>query len=177
MPPSVNVSLYAPENGIALNVFAGVHLAQYLSLQMNYMWNRNELGLFSSFASAESGGFYDQRRTSVEHAVVFDGLIYFRNLNSSIRPFLGTGFALLRFVSEAEPHAVSVNLDPPGRFASNRVALRSAVGIDLRVGSRISVRYTFSETISTNPISPHLMPQGERRLANFQNLAGVTWDF
>jgi hypothetical protein len=39
------VSLYEPENGPVLNVFAGVHLAQYFSVQANWIWNRNDVTL------------------------------------------------------------------------------------------------------------------------------------
>jgi hypothetical protein len=62
---------------------------------------------------------------------------------------------------------------PEGEIASTRLALRVAVGIDLAVSDRWSFRYSFSETISGNPISTRLMPPGERNLANFQNLFGV----
>jgi hypothetical protein len=60
---------------------------------------------------------------------------------------------------------------------STRVVLRVAVGIDLALGDRWSVRYSFSETISGNPISARLTPPGERNLANFQNLFGVVRRF
>jgi hypothetical protein len=62
---------------------------------------------------------------------------------------------------------------PEGEIASTLVALRVAVGIDLAMGDRWSVRYSFSETISGNPVSARLTPPGERNLANFQNLFGV----
>jgi hypothetical protein len=35
------------------------------------------------------------------------------------------------------------------------------------------VRYSFSESVSGNPISAQLSPPGQRNLANFQNLFGV----
>src|SRR5262245_53048501 len=34
-----DLSLYKPENGCALNLFAGWHLAEYFTLQANWMWN------------------------------------------------------------------------------------------------------------------------------------------
>jgi hypothetical protein len=61
---------------------------------------------------------------------------------------------------------------PDAEIASTGVALRVAVGIDLSIGEQWSFRYSFSETISGNPISARLTPPGERSLANFQNLFG-----
>jgi outer membrane protein W len=172
------VSLYDPKNGPALNVFAGAHLAQYLSLQVNWTWNRNDLTLFSSDTSPQAGGFYEQARDSSQHAIVFDGLIYFRRLDSSIRPYLGTGLAVLYFSSTDVVASRARGLIPPaGEIASTRIGLRSHVGIDLRLSRHLDFRYSFSETISGNPISPSLTPPGERGLMNFQNLFGLVGRF
>ena len=171
--PTASVSLYKPENGFTLNTFAGVHLAQYFSVQGNYMWNQNDLTLISSFVTPQGGGFYEQRRDSAQHTVVADGLVYFRRLDSRIRPYLGTGLAIVRFRATVIDSAVS-GLEPPtGEISSTRVALRSHVGIDIAVSRHIAVRYSFSETIGGNPVSPHLSPPGQRGLANFQNLFGA----
>src|SRR5688572_27778525 len=37
------LSLYDPGLGPALNVFGGIHLAKYFSIQANWMWNRNDI--------------------------------------------------------------------------------------------------------------------------------------
>jgi hypothetical protein len=167
------LSMYEPKNGPALNAFAGVHLGQYFSLQANWMWNRNDVTLVSSFITPHDGGYYEQRRRSRQHAVVLDGLIYFRRLDSAVRPYLGTGLSLLRFSSPDVSNSSVHGLDPPtGAIASTHVGLRSHVGIDIRVSRRLAFRYSFSETISGNPISPSLTPPAPRRLANFQNLFG-----
>ncbi len=167
------VSLYDPKNGPAVNVFAGVHLAQYFAIQVNWIWNRNDLTLFSSYASPQAGGFYEQTRHSSQHALVFDGLIYFRRLDSSIRPYLGTGLSVLRFSSEEVAGSRAQGLMPPvGEIRSTRIGLRSHVGIDIKLSRHVVFRYSFSETISGNPISPSLTPPGERGLMNFQNLFG-----
>lgn len=172
-----SLSTYKPENGPALNVFAGVHLAQYFSVQGNYLWNRNDLLLVSSVASRQGGGFYEQRRASSQHVLVADGLIYFRRLDSSIRPYLGTGLAFVRFKAHVTG-STSNGLDAPdGDITSTDVALRSHVGIDFAFSRHMSFRYSFSETIGGNPISPHLSPPGERGLANFENLFGVAARF
>ncbi len=172
------LSLYKPENGLAVNVFAGVHLAGYFSVQANWMWNRNDLTLVSSFVEAQSGGFYEQHRNSRQHAVVLDGLIYFRRLDSAVRPYLGTGLSLLQFTSRGVAGSSGHGLAPPsGEIASTRVGLRSHVGIDLRLSRSVMFRYSFSETISSNPISPSLTPPAQRGLANFQNLFGFVSRF
>ena len=173
---SAMASMYKPENGVALNLFAGAHLARFIALQANYVLNRNDVTLFAS--STSPGAFYEQPRESSQHAFVGDLLLYFRNRQSAIRPYLGTGLAVVRFRSPAVMGGLVNGLAPPsGNIESTRVALRSHVGIDFRLGARWSVRYSFSETISGNPISPQLMPMGERGLANFQNLFGVLTHF
>ena len=172
------MSLYEPANGVALNVFAGVHLAQYFSVQADWIWNRNDLTLFSSFLTPQGGAFYEQRRHSSQHAVVLDGLIYFRRLDSVIRPYLGTGISVVHFssrdVTSKSEHGFGA---PSSEIASTRVGLRSHVGIDLRLSRRIDFRYSFSEMISGNPISPSLTPRGQRGLMNFQNLFGFVGRF
>jgi hypothetical protein len=172
------LSLYKPENGPALNLFAGAHLTQYFSLQANWMWNRNDVTLLSSFVTPDGGGFYEQRRHSDQHAVVFDALVYFRRLDSAVRPYLGTGLSVLHFSSSEVVSSSSRGLAPPvGDVASTRVGLRSHVGIDLRLSHGLRFRYSFSETISGNPISGSLSPPAPRRLGNFQNLFGFVRQF
>jgi hypothetical protein len=170
------LSLYKPENGLALNAFAGLHAAEYFSVQANYMWNRNDLTLVSSFVTPQGGGFYDQRRRSAQHAFVVDGLIYFRARRSAVRPYLGTGLSIVRFSSRTIVSSMTSQfIEPPAEIVSTGIALRSHVGIDIALGRRLMFRYSFSETIGRNPISRRLSPPGRRGLANFQNLFGVIW--
>jgi hypothetical protein len=177
-PSDAALSLYKPENGLAVNAFAGVHLAEFFSLQANYMWNRNDVTLVSSLVTAQGGGFYEQRRHSAQHAVVADTLLYFRGRASRIRPYLGTGLSVIWFTSDSIVRSMSNRLAPPSaEFHSTKIALRSHVGIDIRLSPRLVFRYSFSETIGRNPISPHLTPPGQRRLANFQNLFGLAAQF
>jgi outer membrane protein W len=167
------VSLYEPQNGPALNVFAGIHIAQYFSIQTNWIWNRNELRLVSSFTAPQTSAFYEQHRDSRQHAVVLDGLIYFRRLDSAIRPYLGTGLSVQHFSSDEIAVFAAQGLTPPARrISSTRIGLRSHVGIDFKISRLLAFRYSFSETISGNPISPFLTPPGRRSLMNFQNLFG-----
>lgn len=172
-PGRADVSLYKPENGPALNVFVGAHLARFFSVQANYVWNPNDVSLFGSFVTAGGGGFYEQSRTVSQHAVVGDALLYFRARGSGIRPYLSTGMGVVRFASASARGDDNGLVAPAGEIRSSRLALRVAVGIDLVMRDRWSFRYSFSETISGNPISTRLIPSGERNLANFQNLFGV----
>lgn len=175
---TVDISLYKPENGLAINLFAGYHLARFVSVQANYMFNRNDLTLTSSFLTPEGGGYYEQARGSAQHAAVADVLLYFRRLGSGIRPYLGTGLCLVRFSSRDPGQAASTHVvAPPGVISETSIALRSHVGIDMKLSRHVSFRYSFSETIGRNPVSPRLTPPGERGLANFQNLFGFVATF
>jgi outer membrane protein W len=175
---TADVSLYDPQNGPALNVFAGVHVAEYFSVQANWMWNRNDLTLVSSSAAPGTGVFYEQDRNSQQHAVVLDGLIYFRRRDSAIRPYLGTGLSVLRFSSDETALAAATGLvPPPVSIESTKIGLRSHVGIDFKLSRALAFRYSFSETIAANPISPSLTPPGRRKLMNFQNLFGLVVRF
>jgi outer membrane protein W len=172
------VSLYDPKNGPALNVFAGIHIAHYFSVKANWMWNRNDLTLIASVTAPHTGAFYEQHRDSRQHAVVLDGLIYFRRMDSTIRPYLGTGLSVLHFSSDEITASAALSLPAPsGKMASTHLGLRSHVGIDFRLSRRLAFRYSFSETISGNPVGPSLTPPGRRALMNFQNLFGFVGRF
>jgi outer membrane protein W len=171
-----SVSLYDPKIGAALNVFGGVHATEYFSVQVNWIWNRNDIILVSS--SQAGAAFYEQRRRSRQHAAVIDALVYFRRRDSTIRPYLGTGLAVFRFSSDEVLASTERGLPPPaGPIAATHLGLRSHVGIDARLSRNLSFRYSFSETISPNPISPSLAPPAQHRLMNFQNLFGVVASF
>jgi Outer membrane protein beta-barrel domain len=169
-----DVSLYKPENGPALNVFVGMHVREYVTLQANYIWNRNRLALASVRSTDLGQSFYEQPRTSSQHAIVGDLLVYFRERRSVVRPYLSVGAGIVRFETLADGPARSRNVVPPAEtLRARRATLRVAVGLDLTVGRGWSVRYSFSESVSGNPISAQLSPRGQRNLANFQNLFGV----
>jgi hypothetical protein len=171
------LSSYSPQNGGAINIFAGAHFHNYFSAQANYIWNENDL-LMSS-ASSDASTFYQQSRSSSQHALIADFLIYFRKRGSRIRPYLGTGSGVVHLSSTAKTVLRSGGSPvlPPSSFSSNRPVLRSHVGIDVRLSSRLDFRYSFSETIGKNDISKHLSPPAPRRLANFQNLFGFVVRF
>ena len=169
-----DVSLYKPENGPALNVLLGMHVREYVTLQANYIWNRNRLALASVRSTDLGPSFYEQPRTSSQHAIVGDLLVYFRERRSVVRPYLSVGMGVVRLETKADGLARTRNAVPPAEtFRATGATLRVAVGMDLTVGRGWSVRYSFSESLSGNPISAQLSPPGQRNLANFQNLFGI----
>lgn len=173
----LSLSAYAPQNGRALNIFAGFHLHNYFSVQANYIWNQNDLVLSST--SSSSSTFYQQARTSSQQAAVFDFLIYFRRRASRVRPYLGTGGGVMHLASTATSvlRSNGILALPPASFSGTRPVFRSHVGIDIRLASRLDFRYSFSESLNKNDISQHLSPPAPRRLANFQNLFGFVFRF
>ena len=174
---ALSLSSYAPANGGALNVFAGVHLHNYFGVQVNYIWNENDLVLNSS--SSGTGTFYQASRTSSQNSGIFDFLIYFRRRGSRIRPYLGTGVGVIHLNSTREKLIASSGAPalPPSTFSSTGPVFRSHVGIDLRLARKLDFRYSFSEMIGHNEISKHLAPPAPRGLANFQNLFGFVVRF
>ena len=173
-----DVSLYKPENGPALNVFVGSHVHEYLTVQANYVWNRNDVTLTSVRATDSGPSFYDAPRASSQHAFIGDLLVYFRERRSAIRPYLSAGVGVVRFQTSARRgDSVRNATVPPATSASTHALLRVAVGLDVSLGSHWSARYSFSESLSSNPISVQLSPPGQRSLANFQNLFGVVRSF
>ncbi len=176
---SIGVSLYAPENGLLLHVFGGVHVTDYLSVQGNYSWQQNDLTLVSHTSAMDESAFYEQRRNSVQHAVSADLLLYFRDRRSWARPYLSAGLGVVHFTSRADVIVVSRGAPrlPPLEFSSRSPALKVAVGIDLTLGRAWSFRYSFSETLRQNPVSRQLSPQGVRSLANFQSVFGAVKRF
>jgi hypothetical protein len=169
------ISLYRPFNGPAINVFGGMHVTDFVSLQGNYVYNANDLTAVSTRVSVAGEDLFEQSRRSSQHALIGDALIYFRNRHSWARPYLSGGVGGVRLRSVTQ-QLISSRGTPellPEEFTSIAPALRVAVGIDLRFRTGWAFRYSFSETIRGNPISGRLMPAGERNLANFQNLFGL----
>jgi hypothetical protein len=173
----LSLSSYAPQNGGALNAFAGLAIHEFVSLQLNYIWNSNDLTLNS--VSSDSDAFYQEDRSSKQQAGILDALIYFRPRGSRIRPYLGAGGGFAHLNSK-EQRIVSTSGNPPlprSQFTSTDPVYRAHVGIDFRVAGRLDFRYSFSDTIGKNPISNYLSPPGSRIMENFQNLFGFVVRF
>ena len=173
------VSLYKPENGPAVNLFLGRYLASYVSVQGNYIWNSNGLTLVSTGVSSQGTSFYQEARGSSQSSVIGDVLVFFRDRRSLFRPYLSVGGGVVHLhSSQKKLDFVSGSPDLPAReFSANTPGLRVAVGIDVKLRHGFSIRYSFSETISSNPISDQLSPPGQRTLKNFQNLWGFLKNF
>ena len=157
-----------------MNVIVGAHLRDYVTVQANYISNRNDLALFSALVVDGASRFYEQPRTSAQHALVGDVFVYFRKRTSRIRPYLSTGIGVVRLRTARGSAPIDGGFPAPAPgFSSTDLILRSAVGIDVPVGRRWNIRYSFSEHIGPNPISAQLDPPGTRAMMNFQNLVGV----
>jgi hypothetical protein len=176
---SASLSLYKPENGATIHAFGGIHLSEHLSVQGNYVWSRNALTLTSSTTSAGGLDAYEQSRSSRQDGVSGDLLLYFRNRASWARPYLSAGAGVTRFSTRSRRLLTVTGAPalPPARLTSTEPVLRVAVGIDLGLRRGWAFRYSFCESIRTNPVSALLLPPGRRNLATFQNLFGFVKTF
>ncbi len=172
---SAATSLYDPQNGGAASLFWGWHLFKYVSIQGNYIWNRNDLAVVATRSTPTASSFYREPMSSTENAAVGDLLIYFRPRGDRVRPYLSQGIGVVHVSSSVSGAAVTNSslLTPPGNSTSTFAASRTAVGLDVRMAPAWYFRYTFGENISHNPVSAELSPPGRRLLKNFQNLFGV----
>ncbi|HJZ99011.1 MAG TPA: outer membrane beta-barrel protein [Candidatus Solibacter sp.] len=168
-------SSYKPDNGPMADIYFGVHWNNYLSIQADYIWNRNSLTLDGLATGRSNTGnvFYEQAFQGRQHAALGNVLLYFRPRSSWVRPFLSAGTGIVHLTAGPDSAGVVNGLTPPGAFSATKPALHVAVGIDLKHKSGWGFRYSFAETSSANPISRQLTPPGSRMLATFRNLFGV----
>ena len=177
-PDGFATSGYKPETGLAVNAFAGRHLREYVTFQVNYTWNQNDVAFFAARGTPTESRFYQQPLSTTHHTFIGDLLVYFRERSSRLRPYLSGGLGLLHLSGEPRPGSVDGGLSsPPTMFATTEFTSRVAVGADVRVGHGWRIRYSFSENLGPNPLSRRLEPQGTRGLMNFQNLVGVMREF
>ncbi len=176
---SSNFSSYDPKNGPALEGLIGKHLSDYFTIQGEYIWNQNTLHLTSAEFSNGMQSSYTETRDSSQQSVIGDLLIYFRKRSSRLRPFLsvGTGFVHLSSSQQQVTTAIGDPVLPPQHFSSNQVVLHVPVGLDVKLKDGLALRYSFSETLSGNPISKQLSPPAGHNLQNFQNLWGLIYQF
>ncbi len=178
-PNSTSISLYKPETGGVLNLFVGRHLSDYVSVQGNYVSNSNSLTLNSATFSPSGEASYEQKRSSSQRAFIGDFLLYFRNRRSWVRPYLSVGVGVVHLKSSQEQITSLVGSAelPPKTFTGTNAVLRVSVGADIKVRHGWSFRYSFSETLTSNPISDRLSPPGQGNLKNFHNLFGFVKTF
>ena len=168
-------SQYKPENGAAVSLFAGRHISDWWSAQASYGWNRNSV-LLSGIAPT---GSYDVPLRSTMHTFMGEAQFYFRPRSNRIRPYLsaGPGIAAERATSAGLPQGTGRLGRIESSLSKNSFAFRVAVGLDARLSNRVSLRYSFGETLQSNLFSLALVPAGSRKLANFQNQWGLVWRF
>jgi Outer membrane protein beta-barrel domain len=178
-PGSTAFSSYGTQNGPAVEVVFGRHLSDYFTVQGNYIWNRNKLTLTSVVFSNGVQQSYQELRSSSQRSALVDLLVYFRRRSSRLRPYLSVGTGLVHLYSSQQQVVQLFGTPslPPQNFSANVIALHVPVGIDVKLVKGWSFRYTFSETLSQNPISKRLSPQGQGNLKNFQNLFGLVLRF
>jgi hypothetical protein len=162
-----------------VNLFVGRYLGDYVSVQGNYIWNSNDLTFVSSRVLPQGASFYSETRGSSQTGLIGDVLGFFRDRRSRVRPYLSCGAGVVHVRSSQHKLGVLSGSPPlpPRDFSANIAGLRVAVGIDVKVHHGLSFRYSFSESISQNPISDQLSPPGQRWLKNFQNLWGFVKNF
>lgn len=176
---SASTSLFDPMNGAAAGLFLGVHSFNYISFQADYVWNRSDVVLTSTSSSSGGLSFYQQPEALTQNAFLGSVLIYFRRRGGRIRPYLseGGGAVLVRSrfsgagIVEGNPRL------PPASSDHVSSALRTLVGLDVRLRGSWSFRYSFSETITRNTLGGELSPPQHRIAKNFQNLFGFYFNF
>ena len=178
-PASSASSLYDPRNGVAFSAVFGRDISEYFSLQADYVWNRNRLTLSSNSTANGTLTAYQELRRSSQKSALVDALLYFRTRESRFRPYLSVGTGWVNFSSAQEQITQSLGTPalPPRTFRSNLIALHVPVGIDVGLGKGWKFRYTFSETLTGNPISERLSPPGRHHLMNFESLFGIVRQF
>jgi len=174
-PSSTAFSSYNPKNGGAVQVLVGRHFSDYFTLQADYIWNRNALTLTAATFNSGIQDGYQETRNSTQQSVIADVLVYFRKRDSRLRPYLSVGTGVVHFASSVDriEQILGTPVLPPQNFSSNMIALHVPVGMDVNLGKGWAFRYTFSETLSKNPVSDRLSPPGQHSLKNFQNLFGI----
>jgi hypothetical protein len=176
---SIAFSSYDPKNGGDISVLFGKHFSDYFSAQVSYTWNENDLSLTAGSSGTGTQQAYQQSRSSSQQSVLGNVLVYFRPRKSRLRPYLSAGTGFMHFASRQESlqQVLGSPILPPQRFSANEIVLNVPVGIDVNLGKGWAFRYTFSETISRNPISDRLSPAGQHTFKNFQNLFGFVRRF
>lgn len=172
---SASTSLYDPSNGGAASAFIGAHIFNYVSLQADYVWNRNDVVLASSINTPGASSFYRLPESVTQNAFLGNALIFFRKRGSRIRPYLaeGVGAALIHR-RLAGGGIVSGNPAlPPASSDRDSIALRTSVGLDLRLRGPWHFRYSFGETLTRNTFGDQLSPPEHRVAKNFQSLFGI----
>ena len=173
------ISLYKPSNGFAFQVFAGKHVREYFSVQAAYGWNRNQVTYTGLDIAAGREDSFEQARTARQQSAGLDGMIYFRPRASRFRPYVSGGAGWIHLDSQAQRVVIAKGnpVLPAAEFSASKPYWRTAVGMDLRLRPGWQFRYTFWETVSTNPLSAQMRPAGKALFLNFLNQFGLVHEF
>jgi Outer membrane protein beta-barrel domain len=178
-PASASTSLFDPQNGAVGEFSAGVHLFPYVSFEGDYIWNRNPVTLVSTTESGGTTSYYRRPENVTQNTFLANVLIYFRRRGDRIRPYLSEGFGGVLIHNSFTGTATVVGSPtlPPANSDHASLALRTLVGMDVRMRNRWYLRYTFGETIDRNTYGDSIFPQEHRIPKNFQNLFGMYFEF
>ena len=176
---TASTSLLDPQNGVAAEIFAGIHIFEYVSLQTDYVYNRNTAVFASSSQETGSFKFFREPEAITQNAFLGNVLVYFRRRDSRIRPYLseGGGIVLLHSRLSAEGIVLGRPVLPPVSSSHASIALRTLVGTDVRLRTPWYFRYSFGETISRNMLGDQVAPAQRRIPKNYQNLFGLYLQF
>jgi hypothetical protein len=174
-PSSASTSLFDPDNGGAADIFAGVHLFEYVSFQADYVYNRNNAVVVSTSVEPSEMNFFRQPESITQNAFLANVLVYFRRRDSRIRPYLaeGGGAVLLHSRLSGKATVGGIVVLPPSTSDHASIALRTSVGLDLRLFGPWYFRYSFGETITRNMLGDQVVPTQHRIPKNFQSLFGI----
>ena len=147
----------------------------YLRLQADYVWNRNDVVLVSSINGPGASSFYRLPESVTQNAFLGNALVYFRKRESRIRPYLseGTGAVLIHSRLSGGGIVSGNPALPPASSDHASIALRTSVGLDVRLRDSWYFRYSFGETITRNTFGAQLSPAEHRIAKNFQSLFGI----
>ena len=144
-PGSNAFSSYDSKSGATLELLAGRHFSDYFTIQASYIWNPNELTLTSATFNNGTQQGYQESRSSSQQSVTSDFLVYFRNRDSRLRPYLSVGSGLVHFASSRErldqvlgtpcsaTSALRFQHDCPSRSGRDGCELGKRLGVSLHL--------------------------------------------
>ncbi|MDE3178039.1 MAG: outer membrane beta-barrel protein [Acidobacteriota bacterium] len=171
---AASTSLFDPKNGGAGEVFAGIHLFEYVSFEADYGWNRNNAILVSTSSAPGATSFFRGPESITQNSFLGNVSVYFRKRGSRVRPYLSEGAGAVLIHSRLSGGAIVEGSPalPPAASSHASVALRTLTGIDVRLRGPWYFRYSFGETITRNALGNQVSPSQHRIPKNFQNLFG-----
>src|SRR5215469_3272389 len=130
---SIAFSSYDPKNGEDVSVLFGKHFSDYFSAQVSYTWNENDVSLAAGSSGNGVQQAYQQTRSSSQQSLLGNVLVYFRQRQSRLRPYLSAGTGFMHFASRQESlqQVLGAPTLPAQRFSANVIVLNVPVGMDV----------------------------------------------